>query len=229
MARIVLHTENAVGSFDSVPNSIPTESSMATALLVRGLSPRQSFVYSGFDLSDPNTGLVVSVAAGTACIEGYVIQNTATATVSSLPDSTSTVYIWASLSRDGNGLVDDFDLTYTTVSTWQDEFVLLGKCTTAGGQVTATTSAVKTPNIDDGTYTGDGSASRVIWLGMTPRFVRISRGVDAVQTESPPVADNANWSRNSYPLITTYGFEIGYSVVGTLNENGHVFYYTAFF
>lgn len=82
------------------------------------------------------TGLSVNISTGIIRLKGLVCEVDATETVSSL-NAGSTVYIYATLARDGNGEAESFSFTKSTSGTTPADSLKIAKVTTSGSTVTA--------------------------------------------------------------------------------------------
>lgn len=113
----------AVTIFPTSPNSAITEANWQG--VNNAANGRQSWRVTGFDLS-VNSGLNLDVAAGTACIDGYYVNESATTTVALTDNATNRVWLQA------DGTI--YDNTSDTPTAATDLF--LGRVTTSGGSIT---------------------------------------------------------------------------------------------
>ena len=86
------------------------------------------------------SGLAVNISTGIIRLKGLVCENDATETVSSL-NASNTVYIYATLARDGNGEAESFSFTKSTSGTTPADSLKIAKVTTDGSSVTAVSQA----------------------------------------------------------------------------------------
>ena len=86
------------------------------------------------------SGLTVNISTGIIRLKGLVCENDATETVSSL-NASNTVYIYATLARDGNGEAESFSFTKSTSGTTPADSLKIAKVTTDGSSVTAVSQA----------------------------------------------------------------------------------------
>lgn len=213
MAKHIFPSENAIGSLFSSPTRDARERAMAEWMKVLSACKLDAFVYSGFTISDPNSGLVATVAAGVACINGYRIENDASENIINLADTRpadAPNFIWATLDKDGNGLVTGYTLVSNTTGTPPTDSVLLGFAVTSGGQVTGVTTYAARPTTVKGSYTGDGTTDRFIFTGQfTPSYIIVYANPYVRNNIGDPVGDAFVFS----PVVTGgKGFATLYSL-----------------
>lgn len=195
MAINIFPSELSVGTLLGSKTVVARERSMTEWMKVRGACTLDAFIYSGFSLS-PGAGLSVSVAAGVICINGYRVENDAAGTLSGLVANRTIAapnFIWAQLDRDGNGLVTGYTLVSNITGTPPTDSVILGFAVTDAASVTSAISYAARPSTVRGSYTGDGTSNRFIFVGQfTPGYV-IMHGLPYVRdiSGSPlsPVSD----------------------------------------
>lgn len=149
-------------------------------------------VLSGFDFSSGDATSVI-LTAGTATIEGYFIEDTAT--ISGTLVVSSFNYVFLTIEKTA-ALVDALSLTVVDVATFDDAVVppadpsILLWCFETDGASIITQYDFRSPgtNVLHGSYIGDGAATRTIDLGFRPKLVHVYRNEDERMIAQSPLA-----------------------------------------
>lgn len=172
MADVIWPSEIGVGTLLGDTTRWCREYQMAKFIATRALSPLTNFVNSGLTLSIVGGALSVDVAAGVAIVGGRYVETTATVRVTGLT-ATNTNYIWLQIAFTGS-LASSTTFTANTTGTAPDAYsVCVGKAVTDGSAATSVTNAAPNPTVYTSSYTGDGTSSRLIFLGWQPKRVEI--------------------------------------------------------
>ena len=97
------------------------------------------YKYSGYTLSG-GTGLTVNVTSGTVRLKGFVVESTASETVSGLT-ANDVNYIYVKLARDSNSEAESWDFDKNVSGTAPTDAFYIGTATTNGTTVTSVNQA----------------------------------------------------------------------------------------
>ena len=116
------------------------------------------YKYSGYTLSG-GTGLTVNITSGTVRLKGFVIESTASETVSGLT-ANDVNYIYVKLARDSNSEAESWDFDKNLSGTAPTDAFYIGTATTNGTTVTSVNQAdvitLAIPQFEH-MYYGDGT------------------------------------------------------------------------
>lgn len=210
----VFPTEKSVGTFFTYPaRVISKEQSITKWQQLLQKSPLASYVANGMTLAQVAGQLSIDVAVGDVIINGFwVAIQGGSARLTGLPINTALIYIWLQLNKT-SGLVSSASLSFNTSGTPPTDSALLGICATdnngAASQVISASiqNSAPAPHLYTGTYTGDGTNDRTIFLGWAPRFVLVQRTTFTV---------------NMFAGIVLSGLTAGTSATGARMDTGSV-------
>ena len=116
------------------------------------------YKYSGYTLSG-GTGLTVNITSGTVRLKGFVVESTASETVSGLT-ANDVNYIYVKLARDSNSEAESWDFDKNVSGTTPTDAFYIGTATTNGTTVTSVNQAdvitLAIPQFEH-MYYGDGT------------------------------------------------------------------------
>lgn len=138
-------------------------------------------VLTGYDFSS-GTATSIILTAGTATIEGFAIETTTT--ISAVLTANLFNYVFLTLD-DSGGLVTGLSLTVRPVANFFSAVVIPARsillwCFETNGVNIITQFDFRTvgTNVMQGSYTGDGVASRTMDIGFRPKLVTVFRNED---------------------------------------------------
>jgi hypothetical protein len=169
MAKFILPSEAAIGSYGGVPTNVILEAALTQMLVNSGQSPLTSYRLGGMAIGQ-GAGQTMSITAGSCSIEGFWCYSDAALTASILSGQNYYAFLVLTFS---NGIASDFNVQLNTTGTPPAHSVCLGIFSTnVSGVIPASVrDSVASPRVNAGTFTGDGALSRLIFLGFSPKLV----------------------------------------------------------
>ena len=242
MAKIVFPSENAVGTIDSTSTQVLREHALTLYARACQPSPLKCFVFTGFEVYaiSASNGVRLQYGSGGhyAMINGSMISFDADINLTGLTNNTH--FIYAQLTRDGN-LATTWELVSNTTGVSPTYSVCLACVVVAGGVAGTPQNAKHSPLICTGSYTGDSTGDRLIFLGFEPKQVEIRAdgSTDTILIRSYPglgimrfvyglqyeVHASDTFAHHS---IATQGFNVGYNGGVGYNYTGTTHYWMAY-
>lgn len=147
-------------------------------------------VLTGYDFSS-GTATSIILTAGTATIEGFSVESTTT--ISAVLTASQFNYVFLTLD-DSGGLVTGISLTVRPVASFSSALTIPARsillwCFETDGVNIITQFDFRTvgTNVVQGSYTGDGAASRTIDIGFRPKLVTVFINEDNKFKATSPV------------------------------------------
>lgn len=166
-------------------------------------------IITGFDFSS-GTATSVTLTAGTATIEGFAIEETTT--ITGVLTASMFNYVFLTLDK-SSGLVTDISLTVRAVAAFGSALTIpadsiLIWCFETDGTSIITQFDFRTAgtNVLQGSYTGDGAASRTFDLNFRPKMVHVYRNEDNMFEAHSPIPVPRDTGQQDGLFIGQVGF-----------------------
>jgi hypothetical protein len=241
MAYHVFPSEVPLGSFQANPSNRLREYQWAQFEQYRMCSSLPAFKISGGALSDGG-GLTANIAVGEWMIDGRWVSNDAIVNTGTLHDN-DVNYVRFVLTYTGN-LVTSVSEWDSNSSTAPGHDVLVGRVTCDADSVTLVESSVAlNSHVYGGSYTGNGSHPRTIFLGCAARLIEVSGAYSSMVPASLGIARSqlpvgtvgfvikpvGTINDSVAPVLTSLGFTLDVAGDSSFNHSGRAYQYTAIF